>query len=111
MILGEDRVKRLKTFKAKIDPKSIMNPGKVIASGLLGMPSVWREFFEPLLRLWETPLPRRSANAQQSLSVISRPMWPGMLMAVLNAATVLMSATSSTEGDGKAKAPGANGTG
>jgi Fe-S oxidoreductase/FAD/FMN-containing dehydrogenase len=51
MILGENRVKQLKTLKAQIDPKSIMNPGKVIASGLLGIAISLAGFFEPLLRL------------------------------------------------------------
>jgi Fe-S oxidoreductase/FAD/FMN-containing dehydrogenase len=51
MILGENRVKQLKTWKAQIDPKSIMNPGKVIAGGLLGTAISLTGFFEPLLRL------------------------------------------------------------
>jgi len=51
MILGENRVKKLKTLKAQIDPKSIMNPGKVIANGLLGTAISLAGFFEPLLRL------------------------------------------------------------
>ncbi len=51
MILGEDRVKELKTLKAQIDPRSIMNPGKVIAAGLLGTAISLAGFFEPLLRL------------------------------------------------------------
>jgi len=51
MILGESRIKQLKTFKAQIDPKSIMNPGKVIASGLLGRVIGLAGSFEPLLRL------------------------------------------------------------
>ncbi|MGO8990877.1 MAG: FAD-binding and (Fe-S)-binding domain-containing protein [bacterium] len=51
LILGERRVKRLKALKAQIDPKSIMNPGKVIASGLLGRAISLAEFFEPLLGL------------------------------------------------------------
>jgi len=50
-ILGENRVKQLKTLKAQIDPKSIMNPGKVIAVGLLGTAIRLTGFFEPLLRL------------------------------------------------------------
>ncbi len=51
MILGKDRVEQLKTLKAQIDPKSIMNPGKVIADGFLGKAIRLAEFFEPLLRL------------------------------------------------------------
>jgi Fe-S oxidoreductase/FAD/FMN-containing dehydrogenase len=51
MILGENRVKQLKTLKAQIDPGSIMNPGKVITNGLLGIAISLTGFFEPLLRL------------------------------------------------------------
>ncbi len=51
MILGENRVRQLKTLKAQIDPQGIMNPGKVIASGLLGRAVGMAGFFEPLLRL------------------------------------------------------------
>jgi Fe-S oxidoreductase/FAD/FMN-containing dehydrogenase len=51
MILGENRVKQLETLKAQIDPKSIMNPGKVIANGLLGAAIGLAGAFEPLLRL------------------------------------------------------------
>jgi Fe-S oxidoreductase len=51
MILGESRVKQLKALKTHIDPRSIMNPGKVIANGLLGTAIRLAGFFEPLLRL------------------------------------------------------------
>jgi Fe-S oxidoreductase/FAD/FMN-containing dehydrogenase len=34
-VLGEEKVKRLKEFKSKTDPKGILNPGKVIGNGLL----------------------------------------------------------------------------
>jgi Fe-S oxidoreductase/FAD/FMN-containing dehydrogenase len=50
-ILGENRVKQLKTLKAQTDPRSIMNPGKVIANGLVGTAISLAGFFEPLLRL------------------------------------------------------------
>jgi Fe-S oxidoreductase/FAD/FMN-containing dehydrogenase len=51
MIFGENRVKQLRALKAQIDPGSIMNPGKVIANGLLGTVIGLIGFFEPLLRL------------------------------------------------------------
>lgn len=50
-ILGESRVKQLRTLKAQIDPRSIMNPGKVIAGGLLGTAIRLAAFLEPFLRL------------------------------------------------------------
>ncbi len=49
-VLGEDRLRRLKTFKTKIDPHSILNPGKVINYGLLGVLLSLLEIFEPLVR-------------------------------------------------------------
>jgi len=49
-ILGEERVNRLKIFKAQVDPKSIMNPGKVITNGLLGTAISLAGIFEPLIR-------------------------------------------------------------
>ncbi len=51
MILGEGRVKQLKAFKAKMDPMSVMNPGKVLAGNLLGTLVRMGGFFEPLLRI------------------------------------------------------------
>ena len=36
-VLGEERVARLKEFKAKVDPKGLLNPGKVLGGGLLSM--------------------------------------------------------------------------
>jgi Fe-S oxidoreductase/FAD/FMN-containing dehydrogenase len=35
VVLGEEKLKKLSEFKAKTDPKDILNPGKVIANGLL----------------------------------------------------------------------------
>jgi Fe-S oxidoreductase/FAD/FMN-containing dehydrogenase len=49
-ILGEERVSRLKRFKTQMDPKSIMNPGKVMDIGLLGTAISLAEILEPLLR-------------------------------------------------------------
>lgn len=49
-ILGENRVRSLKKFKAQVDPKSILNPGKVIGDGLLGITLGTAEIFEPLIR-------------------------------------------------------------
>ncbi len=51
-ILGEERVRRLKTFKAQVDPKSILNPGKVVERGLLSGSIRVAEAFEPLLRVF-----------------------------------------------------------
>jgi Fe-S oxidoreductase/FAD/FMN-containing dehydrogenase len=49
-VLGKDRVSRLKTFKSQVDPKGILNPGKVIGGGLAGMALGLAGTFEPLIR-------------------------------------------------------------
>ncbi len=49
-ILGRERVGRLRTFKAEVDPKGLMNPGKVIAGTMLGRALTIADGFEPLLR-------------------------------------------------------------
>ena len=49
-ILGRDRVSRLKDFKARIDPHAIMNPGKVIGGGLIGLFMQIADVFEPVAR-------------------------------------------------------------
>jgi Fe-S oxidoreductase/FAD/FMN-containing dehydrogenase len=51
-ILGKERVRRLKAFKAQVDPKSILNPGKVVERCLLSSSIRVAETFEPLLRLF-----------------------------------------------------------
>jgi len=49
-ILGKERVQRLRAFKAQIDPKDMMNPGKVISKGLVGRVLTLARAFEPLVR-------------------------------------------------------------
>jgi Fe-S oxidoreductase/FAD/FMN-containing dehydrogenase len=49
-VLGEDRLRRLKAFKAEADPKTILNPGKVIGGGLVGAALGLANPFEPLVR-------------------------------------------------------------
>jgi len=65
-ILGEERVRRLKFFKAQVDPKSILNPGKVVERGLLSGSIRVAETFEPLLRIFGnsmiTEIGERPAN-------------------------------------------------
>ncbi len=49
-VLGRNRAEALKAFKNRVDPKSIMNPGKVFGTGILNrlIRIVW--VIEPLLR-------------------------------------------------------------
>ena len=49
-ILGKDRVQRLREFKTRIDPKNIMNPGKVTSIGLMGIALGIAGAFEPIIR-------------------------------------------------------------
>jgi Fe-S oxidoreductase/FAD/FMN-containing dehydrogenase len=49
-ILGRERVRRLKAFKQGIDPRGILNPGKVYAGGGVGRVLSIARPFEPLIR-------------------------------------------------------------
>jgi Fe-S oxidoreductase/FAD/FMN-containing dehydrogenase len=49
-VLGEERARKLKEFKAQVDPKSILNPGKVIGGGLIGRALGFTGIIEPLIR-------------------------------------------------------------
>ena len=49
-VLGEVRAEKLKEFKAQVDPKSIMNPGKVIGGGLIGKALGFTSLIEPFIR-------------------------------------------------------------
>jgi Fe-S oxidoreductase/FAD/FMN-containing dehydrogenase len=49
-VLGKDRVARLRAFKKQIDPRGLLNPGKVIGNGLIGTALTMAARFEPLIR-------------------------------------------------------------
>jgi Fe-S oxidoreductase/FAD/FMN-containing dehydrogenase len=49
-VLGKERAKRMKEFKAQVDPKGLLNPGKVIGNGLMGAMLNLAGTFEPLIR-------------------------------------------------------------
>ncbi|MFC1985858.1 FAD-binding and (Fe-S)-binding domain-containing protein [Chloroflexota bacterium] len=49
-IMGEDILRRLNDFKRRIDPKGILNPGKVVNSGAVGCFMNIAQAFEPLVR-------------------------------------------------------------
>jgi Fe-S oxidoreductase/FAD/FMN-containing dehydrogenase len=49
-ILGKDIHARLKNFKRKVDPKSILNPGKVINNGIIGNFISLASILEPVIR-------------------------------------------------------------
>ncbi len=49
-VLGQERAKVMKEFKAKADPAGILNPGKVIGNALISNALIAANAFEPLLR-------------------------------------------------------------
>jgi len=49
-VLGEDKVRELRRFKQQVDPKGIMNPGKVFGSGVLDVLMGTAGALEPLVR-------------------------------------------------------------
>jgi len=49
-ILGKERAANIKSFKKKIDPKGIFNPGKVINGGAVGTAMLAARALEPLIR-------------------------------------------------------------
>ncbi|MCL5037144.1 MAG: FAD-binding oxidoreductase [Chloroflexi bacterium] len=50
LVMGKERVKRLKEFKKKYDPKGIFNPGKVVDKGLMSLGIALGCLFEPVIR-------------------------------------------------------------
>jgi len=62
-ILGVERVRRLRTFKQKVDPYGVMNPGKILDGNLLGtfmdMVNVFEPIVRPLANLAKTPVGER----------------------------------------------------
>ncbi|MFA5375195.1 MAG: FAD-binding and (Fe-S)-binding domain-containing protein [Dehalococcoidia bacterium] len=49
-VFGTERLKRLREFKTKVDPKGIMNPKKVVAYGTIGIFMRLAKFMEPIIR-------------------------------------------------------------
>jgi Fe-S oxidoreductase/FAD/FMN-containing dehydrogenase len=49
-VLGEERLRRLREYKKQVDPGSLLNPGKVIGNGLMGMALSLAGILEPLIR-------------------------------------------------------------
>ncbi len=49
-VLGEERLRRLKSFKQETDPRGILNPGKVIRNRTVGTALSVAGVFEPLIR-------------------------------------------------------------
>ena len=49
-VLGTNKAAKLKKFKREVDPRGIMNPGKVLGGGMLGRAIGLASFFEPMIR-------------------------------------------------------------
>ncbi|MCB0226019.1 MAG: FAD-binding oxidoreductase, partial [Anaerolineae bacterium] len=49
-VLGKARADKLRQFKARVDPKGLLNPGKVIGNGLMGSLLNLAGTVEPLIR-------------------------------------------------------------
>jgi len=49
-VLGAERVKTLKSFKAESDPQGILNPGKVLGSAIISYALIAASAMEPLIR-------------------------------------------------------------
>ncbi len=49
-IMGNEKVARIRAFKDKVDPRKILNPGKVIDGGITGLMMKIALAFEPLIR-------------------------------------------------------------
>lgn len=49
-VLGPERVKRLRAFKAQTDPQNILNPGKVVGGGTISRFIEFARVLEPLAR-------------------------------------------------------------
>ena len=111
-VLGKDRLTRLKSFKKKVDPKGILNPGKVLGGRLIGTAVRLGSIFEPLIRPFGNAIITKVGERPRTdVTGYPAPTWPGMPTAAPSAATAWTSATSSTAGDGRARARGASGTG
>lgn len=59
-VLGEERYKKLAQYKAKVDPKGLLNPNKVVGSGLIdvlmGIASALEALIRPLANAAKVPI-------------------------------------------------------
>jgi len=49
-VLGKERVRKLKEYQKKVDPRSLLNPGKVTGDGVMGLLLSVASKFEPIIR-------------------------------------------------------------
>jgi len=49
-VFGADRARRIRAFKSQVDPRQILNPGKVIGNRLVGLFLSLAQVFEPVIR-------------------------------------------------------------
>jgi Fe-S oxidoreductase/FAD/FMN-containing dehydrogenase len=58
-VLGAERLDRLRDFKHQVDPDGLMNPGKVLGNGVLGVAMRAAAVAEPLVRTLGNAVPTR----------------------------------------------------
>jgi len=70
-VLGEERANKLREFKKQVDPRGILNPGKVIGGHLVGTALSIAGVFEPIVRPWGnrviTKVGERPANPKRDI--------------------------------------------
>ena len=110
-ILGAERVKAMQAYKAQVDPKGIMNPGKVCGNGSLTTLMGLAETFEPAHPLGgataSMPIWARSSRAA---STACRTRSPATPTPAPSAATASRGAPSSAAAAGSRPRRGASGT-
>ncbi|UCF32707.1 MAG: FAD-binding protein, partial [Phycisphaerales bacterium] len=70
-VMGRDRVARLRDFKKKVDPRNMLNPGKVLGGAMVGMLLGLASGFEPLIRPFgnvvKTPVGERPSKPRRGV--------------------------------------------
>jgi hypothetical protein len=114
-VLGQRRVERIKAFKQEVDPKGILNPGKVIAGGVLSTAMRLAAAFEPVIRPFGNRVITEIGERPKEMvrGIPGDVAWYAYSCSQCGycAVIVLMNVTSSMVGVGKVRVLAANGTG
>jgi FAD/FMN-containing dehydrogenase len=114
-IMGKETVTRLMSFKNKIDPKSIFNPGKVIGGSIISKVMTFAMAIEPLIRPFGnrviTHVGERPAKPVRGIPADIAWYAYGCSQCGYCIDECVMNVTSSMVVAGKARAHEANGTG
>jgi hypothetical protein len=108
-VLGAERVQALKAYKAKVDPKGLLNPGKVLGSGLIDLIMGAAGAMEPSCGRSRTPQSPRRAPATSPRTSTAFPVTSrSWRTRVLGAATACRPASSTAGAAGRASRPAAS---